>query len=205
MLSNQTISAQVHYSEALQQIFVGPDNVISYNQEVIQKHQQRIISAIEQVEILDHSEPNRIHQIESDSLKIQNESEKNSLKNILTAWQSITPNDIKLSSDHSTKKELIGSMVRLPYKSPRQYRTIRLSNGQVKTEEVKASNIKWRKCGGIDRNCLSADPNDCMTWRIEESRIIFVDSQGIAIPFDIIKKFYTQFRILDNEIECRVK
>jgi len=204
-LSSLSLSAQVHYSQVLEQIFVGPENVITYNSEVNLGNQQTIMTAIEHLESLDDSEQIRLNQTESDSSSIDIDSELISLKNILTAWQSLPPDDSKLSPNQSDKEQSIGSRVRLPFKNPEQYRTVTLPNGQVKTIELEASFTKWNKCGGMNKNCLSTDPNDCLTWQIEESRFIFVDSQGFAIPFDTIKKFYTQFRILDDAVECRIK
>lgn len=198
-----SLSAQVIYSQILDEIYVGPENVVSYNSEVIQQYQQRITSAIEQVDSIKSSHSPRSNQSDTKPSRKQIKSELNGLSSILNSWQNLSADATKLSSDDSNKQQVIGTYVRLSIMQPPEYRTIMLDNSKVKSEEVEASLTMWRKCGGIDRDCLSADPNDCLTWAIQESRFIIVDSQGFIIPFDTVKRFYKNFRVLDDEVECQ--
>lgn len=221
-----TLNGQVFISEVFDEIvLVGPDNVEINHCEVAQFYIAELEDLSSELQSKEEQNTSTILTLESEKrLKrkertilnktiIQNElieDEMNALEGLLETWKEYE-NKNKLLEILTSDKFQDNCYVATTdkgtfYFDELEFITSRtdhegLNNGSevIKVEKQEASSAWVKK--RAERNCLSADPNDCLVWCLVEKKggYKFIDIRGNE---QIPEECPAGFSISSNEISC---
>ena len=183
VLSLQTVFSQTLYSNAVNEMFISPTNVKPITKEYKDFYIVKVKEAIKKLEGI--NEP-------------QVDNEVSQLKVILKAWKKTNT----IISD-----ERIITVENFTPGIPKAFKAITYIDGDsIKTKVVDVDSNKsiWRR-GPSSKDCLSAEPKDCLMIYLERGSLMYKDDFENEIPKSYFYKNLDQLNYNQNDSNITIE
>ena len=182
-ISLQTAFCQKLYSNALNEMFISPANVKPITKEYKDFYVVKVKEAIKQLKGI--KEP-------------QVDNEVNQLRMILKAWKKTNT----IISD-----ERILTVERFTPRITKKFKTVAYKEGgsiKTKVVDVDSTKSKWIRCPS-SKDCLSAEPIDCLMIYLEKGSLIYKDDFKNDIPKSYFHKNLDKLTYNQNDSNITIE
>ena len=179
----QTAFCQKLYSNALNEMFISPANVKPITKEYKDFYVVKVKEAIKKLKGI--NDP-------------QVDNEVSQLRVILKTWK---------KTNTITSDERIITVEKFTPRIPKTFKTVTYKEGDsIKTKvfDVDSTKSKWIRCPS-SKDCLSAEPKDCLMIYLERGSIMYKDDFENEIPKSYFYKNLDQLTYNQNDSNITIE